>query len=158
MNENREQFLQRYLAIEDKEKRKRYLHTRKYMANNQETRLLHSSKQRAKASGLEHTLIKEDIVIPEYCVYLGIKITNNYGCGRVQSNASLDRIDSTKGYTPDNIQIISDLANRMKNDATTEQLIAFAKGVLKLHDRVKPNQTPVNEEQLSGGPVTGPHN
>jgi len=133
MLQKREDFLKKYLEIEDKHKRKAYLACRKYMANNQERRLFHSSKARAKASGIEHTLVLEDIVIPEKCIYLNIPLTNNYGCGRVASNASLDRIDATKGYTKDNIQIISDLANRMKQNATPEQLLAFAKGVLAIH-------------------------
>lgn len=135
MIEKREEFLKKYLSIEDKIKRKNYVRIRKYMASHQELRLLHVSKQRAKANDIEHTLVVEDIVIPERCPYLDIPITNVYGAGRVFSNASIDRMDAKKGYTKDNIQILSDLANRMKQNATPEQLIVFAKNVLRIHAR-----------------------
>ena len=49
--------------------------------------------------------------------------------GRDQS-PNIDRIDPTKGYTPDNIQVISGLGNRMKSNATKAQLDIFAKWVL----------------------------
>lgn len=106
--------------------------TKKYMANNQVKRLYIAAKQRAKLSRIEFTIKETDIIIPELCPIMGIPITNIYGLGRQATNASIDRIDSNIGYTPTNIWIISDLANRMKQDATKEQLIAFSTGVLKL--------------------------
>ena len=46
--------------------------------------------------------------------------------GDLDTSPSLDRIDPTLGYLPDNIQIISNLANRMKNNASDEQLLRFS--------------------------------
>lgn len=40
---------------------------------------------------------------------------------------SLDRYDNSKGYTKDNVWIISRKANTMKNDASFTELLAFSK-------------------------------
>ena len=103
---------------------------KKWLHEHQEVRMYHCTKQRATKRGLEFTIEITDIVIPKYCPLLGIPITNTFGKGRQQTNASLDRKDSSKGYTPENIWVISDLANRMKSDATLEQLLAFAAGII----------------------------
>lgn len=76
--------------------------------------------------------------LPTHCPYLGIELQyrpgHGQGSGRADYNlATVDRIDSTKGYEKGNVQIISYLANCMKRDATIEQLIAFAHGVIKTH-------------------------
>ena len=81
--------------------------------------------------GMEFSISVEDIIIPERCPYLDIPLVSL----DKDFSPSLDRIDSTKGYTKDNIQVISRLANIMKNNATKEQLIAFAKGVLVVHSK-----------------------
>lgn len=46
--------------------------------------------------------------------------------GDLDTSPSLDRIDPTLGYLPENIQVISNIANRMKNNATDEQLLKFS--------------------------------
>ncbi len=100
-------------------------------------RMLTSSCQNSKKKGIEHTIKVKDITLPETCKYLGITIdyrrASERGALRSQDAPSIDRINPAIGYVPGNIQVISDLANRMKQDATIEQLIEFAKGVLRVH-------------------------
>ena len=87
----------------------------------QEKRLLYYARKNAKRSGRECELTIDDIVIPEYCPVLGIKLEPGEKiCS--DTSPSIDRIDSTKGYTKDNIWIISNRANRIKNDATIEEI------------------------------------
>ena len=99
---------------------------------NPKKRWLYQIKRRCKVSGWGFILTEKDIVIPEYCPYLGIKLTIG-GNKQKDSTASIDRIDNSKGYLPGNVQVISWLANRMKTNASNEQLILFAQGILKLH-------------------------
>ena len=122
-------------TIREEKRKAKNKATRKWLGNNQEYRLLHSAKQRAKREGMVFRLGYSDIKIPSHCPYLGMPITNIMGQGNYFSNASIDRIDSNLGYTPDNIQIISILANQMKSNATEEQLIVFAQNVLRRYKR-----------------------
>jgi len=93
--------------------------------------LLCCSKRQAKTRGIQWEL-PEDISIPETCPYLGIPLTFIKGKGHIQSNISIIRIDNTKGFTLDNVEVVSYLATRMKQEATKEQLITFAKNILKI--------------------------
>lgn len=101
-------------------------------------RLFLSSYVRASANNIEHTITLSDIELPKFCKYLNIEL--DYREANVRKSRlpfdcpSIDRIDPTKGYIPGNIQVISNLANRMKNNASVEQLITFAKNVLAIHD------------------------
>jgi hypothetical protein len=123
--------------------KKRYLNNKEQLVekrigyySNPEKRkslLLWKSKERALKEGFEHTITLDDIVIPELCPYLNVPLTNSLGEGQLLTNSSLDRIDNRKGYIPGNVQVISRLANTMKNSATMEQLILFSQNVLKLH-------------------------
>jgi hypothetical protein len=88
--------------------------------------LWQNARRRAQIKGLEFTLTREDIVVPEVCPILGIPLVAGFSNGR-EDSPSVDRIDLSKGYTVDNIQIISYLANRMKNNATLEQIVLLGK-------------------------------
>lgn len=95
--------------------------------------LLNASKQRAALKNREHTLTLEDIkeLYPKdgKCPVFGFDLEFN-SAGFRETSPSIDRIDSTKGYTRDNVQIISWKANRLKAYATVEDLeilVAFLK-------------------------------
>jgi hypothetical protein len=104
--------------------------THEYIKNNREKYLLSRAKRSSKVKGLEFNLDLSDIQIPEYCTLLGIKLTSALGYGQLESNSSIDRIDSTKGYVKGNVWIISRKANTMKSNATKEQLILFANNII----------------------------
>ncbi len=98
---------------------------------NLEKIMLHQSRSRAKLVGLDHDIELEDIVIPEFCPYLGIKIARNNKAGPAESSPALDRIDNSLGYVKGNVQVLSYKANRMKNNATAEELLMFADAVIR---------------------------
>lgn len=85
------------------------------------TSQLNQAKRRAKAHGWEFNLTKRDITIPDTCPVLGIPLLRT-DTRLGDSSPTIDRIDSTKGYTLDNIRVISWRANRLKSDATTEEM------------------------------------
>lgn len=49
-------------------------------------------------------------------------MTHLRGQGRVMTNISIDRIDSSKGYTKDNVQLVCHIVNLMKQDLTVDEL------------------------------------
>jgi len=98
-----------------------------------EYKILLRSKKSAKKYKIDFNLEIDDILIPEYCPYLGVKISTNTEDKYKQHYYSIDRIDPNKGYVKGNIQVISRLANTMKNNATIEELITFSENVIKKH-------------------------
>jgi hypothetical protein len=68
------------------------------------------------------------IEYPKVCPVLGIELDwKPKRNGGHDNSPSLDRIDSTKGYVKGNVMIMSTLANRMKSNATIEQLNQFSR-------------------------------
>lgn len=101
---------------------------KQWKLDNLEKYLVQGAKQRAKKYDIPFDITYRDIVIPEYCPYLGIKLVPFSDW----SSPSLDKIVPELGYVKGNIQVISTKANTMKNNATQDELIRFAKAVLKL--------------------------
>jgi hypothetical protein len=80
--------------------------------------LYYAAKDRSKKLGLEFNLDKNDIVIPEICP----AFKQPFVVGDNDLCPSVDRIDATRGYVKGNIAVISFRANRLKNNATLEEL------------------------------------
>ena len=99
---------------------------REQYSNHLEASMFYRAKKRAKKLGIEFSIELNDIVIPEKCPVLGIEIKRKID-GKKESSPSLDRKDSTKGYTKENIAVISNRANRLKSDATLEEITLIMK-------------------------------
>jgi hypothetical protein len=95
---------------------------------------LSSHKQSALNRGFEFSITKGDLTLPEYCPILGIKLDYMKSIQGPDS-PSLDRIDSTLGYIPGNVWVISHKANAMKNSATIEELRLFGMWALAFADK-----------------------
>jgi hypothetical protein len=98
--------------------------------------LLRLSKYRAKRDGIRHTLTLADIHVPEYCPVLGIRLKPSKGRAGPAS-PSLDRINPRRGYTPDNVVVVSWRANSIKKDGTPEELERVASFYRQIADRKK---------------------
>lgn len=102
---------------------------KEWKINNIEKYLIQSARSRAKKYGITFDITHEDIVIPEFCPYLGIKLEPF----SEWSSPSLDKIIPELGYVKGNIQVISTKANTMKNNATQDELVRFAEAVLSMN-------------------------
>lgn len=102
---------------------------KQWKINNIERYLVQSARNRAKKYNLPFDITHEDVVIPEFCPYLGIKLIPF----SEWSSPSLDKIIPELGYVKGNIQVISTKANTMKNNATQDELVRFAESVLKMN-------------------------
>ena len=101
----------------------------KYWVHIPDIRIIYNRlKQSAKSRNIPFDLTitqLNDLTFPISCPILGMPLKFNRE--RMQDDSySIDRIDSTQGYTIDNIRVISWRANRLKNDATNEELIKLA--------------------------------
>ena len=111
----------------------RKVYIREKKQQDREWYLWYQAKQRAREKGREFTITPDDIIIPSHCPYIGTELhpSANKKSHRWCNIISLDRIDNTRGYTPDNVEVISLLANNMKAGATPTELLSFARHILE---------------------------
>jgi hypothetical protein len=112
-------------------------HRRKQVPENVVRFLWSHAKRRAKQKEVPFDITHEDIVVPEHCPIMGVKLT---GRGEnVKTSPSVDRIVPELGYVKGNIRVISTQANRMKWDSDREELELFCRGMLKLLETESPS-------------------
>jgi hypothetical protein len=95
-------------------------------------RAIGRARGRATANGLPFGITAGDIVLPKLCPVLGIALVlgDRYSS---DNSPSLDRIDPARGYVRGNVAVISQRANRLKQDASPAELlaiVAYARGTL----------------------------
>lgn len=90
--------------------------------------MIQNARHRARAKRIVFNLRIGDLLpYPTVCPVLGITI--DYAAKRTpaapDTSASLDRLDNNKGYTKENVRIISYRANRLKSDSSIQELRAI---------------------------------
>ena len=109
-------------------KNKRSEYKKLHYTSNLEKYMLQRARVRAKDKGLSFNLTLEDIIIPAHCPILGIELTP----GDYKAQPHLDRIIPSLGYVKGNVRVISGQANRIKTNATPEEIqkvANFLKGI-----------------------------
>lgn len=97
--------------------------------------LLADARKRAKVKGLEYNLTIDDIPLPDYCPVLGIKLEVGVG-RRHDASPSIDRVNNSMGYIPDNVMIISLRANVLKNNGSLDELKRIVRYMEEHNDMV----------------------
>jgi len=105
---------------------------------------LNRVKRRSKDKGVEVSLTFEDLrwqwdSQSGVCPYTGWSLVNPGACmshvEHLPDAASLDRIDSKKGYVVGNIQFVAMIANFAKNNFSEDDLLRFCEAVV-LHNAI----------------------
>lgn len=87
------------------------------------------AKKRAEARGVPFDLSIDylEAIYPKDSLCPVLKISMIWGSEDCQNNSpSLDRIHPAIGYIPGNVMWISNRANKIKNDATVDELVLVA--------------------------------
>lgn len=104
-------------------------------------RMVRNARARAKEKGLVFdidadfvlSMVGKSAQFASHCPLLGIPLSWSVYRGNVAkalpNSPSLDRIDSTKGYTKDNVWVISYRANAIKHNASHEELTLITRNL-----------------------------
>jgi len=84
-------------------------------------------RTRASRAGIPFNLDPDDVIAPDYCPVLGIALHKGQGMGPKDYSPSVDRIDPSKGYVKGNVLVVSQRANRIKQDASPSEILAVGR-------------------------------
>lgn len=107
-------------------------HRRKYQKRANELRrqkherdpirfMIYAARSRAKKQGLPFDLRPQDLSLPETCPVLGVPLERSK-THQQDNSPTLDRIIPDRGYVQGNVIVVCAKANRIKNDATVEEV------------------------------------
>ena len=89
-----------------------------YAGRTTEEKLLDGAKQRAKTYNRDFNLEVSDIIIGNVCPVL----KQPFGKSNTEMAPTLDRINNGYGYVKGNVRVISKKANRLKSNASIEDV------------------------------------
>lgn len=118
-------------AYYEAHKEERRAYNRHWREKNAAKVMLERARRRANRDGVEFDLDTAFVaaITPLFCPVFGVPLTLAEGAAGPNS-PSLDRKDPSKGYVQGNVQVISNKANMMKQNATEDELKQFAKWIL----------------------------
>lgn len=93
-----------------------------------------SIKGRARRRGMSFSLTQSDIISQLNaqdwkCLKTGIPFDLTFGNGRKPFGPTIDRIENSRGYEADNIQIVCNLYNFCKNEFTDDDVMKFVRAL-----------------------------
>lgn len=104
---------------------------REHYAENYKEALIRQAKKRAEQKKVPFNLLPEHIKIPKKCPVLGIPIFRGKGKA-IDNSPNIDRIIPERGYVANNVRVISAKANRIKSNATAEEIKLVWRDLLKI--------------------------
>ena len=132
---NKEAIAERYKKYYEENKEDLLKQQRRHRKENKEAHLCSVTKSRIRNKNISFNLDKEYIkeIWPEdnKCPVLSIEFKKGEGM-QIDASPSIDRIIPELGYVKGNVQIICMLANRIKNNATPDQVIKVGKHFKKI--------------------------
>jgi len=110
-----------------------------YRKRNRLKHILNASIGNSKKKNLKHDLTLEyleELLLSQnsLCFYTGkLMDTNIIGKTSNLDSVSIDRLDSKKGYTKDNVVLCRWVVNRMKNELSVGEMLEIVNDIIKTH-------------------------
>ena len=110
--------------------------------NDKISKLRHSARRRDIGWNITEYKLREKIMQGATCSLSGWTLSEETG---YKNTWSLDRIDSSKDYTNDNVQIVASSVNIAKHELSQEEFIEMCKDVVKTAGYVITKNEPVQQ-------------